>query len=59
MKKIQELYAIEDQAKQANLSVDQRKELRLPKSLQVLNELGKQIARSTRQLSQEPDGHSA
>ncbi|MDZ7613827.1 MAG: IS66 family transposase [Flavobacteriaceae bacterium] len=44
MKKIQELYAIEDQAKQANLSVDQRKELRLAKSLQVLNELGKQIA---------------
>lgn len=44
MKKIQELYAIEREARDANLSSAQRKELRLDKSLPVMNELGKQLA---------------
>ena len=44
MKKIQELYAIERQAREAGLLPAQRKELRLDKSLPVLNELGKQLA---------------
>jgi transposase len=44
MGKIQELYTIERKAREDNLSPDQRKELRLDKSLPILNELGKQIA---------------
>jgi len=44
MKQIQKLYAIERQAKEAGLLPDQRKELRLEKSLPIMNELGKQIA---------------
>ena len=44
MQKIQELYAIEREACQAGLSPAQRKELRLDKSLPVMNELGKKIA---------------
>jgi len=38
---IQQLYAIERQAKQDNLSVEQRKELRLQESLPIINEMGK------------------
>lgn len=44
MQKIQELYAIERQAREAGLSPAQRKEYRLDKSLPVMNELGKKIA---------------
>lgn len=44
MKKIQELYAIERQAREAGMLPVQRKEVRLEKSLPVLNELGKQMA---------------
>jgi transposase len=44
MKKIQELYAIEREARDAGLLPAQRKELRLDKSLPIMNELGKQIA---------------
>jgi len=44
MKKIQELYAVEREARDAGLSPSQRKELRLGKSLPIMNELGKQIA---------------
>jgi transposase len=44
MKKIQELYAVEREARDAGLSPAQRKELRLDKSLPIMNELGKQIA---------------
>lgn len=48
MKKIQELYAIERQAREACMSPAQRKELRLDKSLPVLNELGKELARMSK-----------
>lgn len=41
MQKIQELYAIERQAREAGLSTDQRKELRLDRSLPIMNQLGK------------------
>ena len=41
---IQELYSIERQARESQLSADQRKELRLEKSLPVYNLLGKFIA---------------
>jgi transposase/vacuolar-type H+-ATPase subunit H len=41
MEKIQELYAIERQAREAGLSTGQRKELRLDRSLPIMNELGK------------------
>jgi transposase len=44
MGKIQELYAIERQAREAGLTPEQRKELRLEKSLPIMNELGKKIA---------------
>ena len=44
MKKIQELYAVERQARDEGMSATQRKELRLDKSLPVMNELGKQLA---------------
>jgi len=44
MTQIQKLYEIEWQAKEAGLPPDQRKELRLEKSLPIMNELGKQIA---------------
>ena len=44
MGKIQKLYEIEREAKEAGLSSDQRKELRLEKSLPIMNELGKKIA---------------
>jgi transposase len=44
MKKIQEVYAIERKARDAGLSPEQRKELRLEESLPILNELGKAIA---------------
>lgn len=40
---IQKLYVVERQAKQANLSPEQIKELRLAESLPVINELGKWI----------------
>lgn len=40
---IQQLYAIETRAKQEELSAEQTKELRLEKSLPVINELGKWI----------------
>ena len=42
----QKLYDIERQAKENNLSPNQRYELRLDKSLPVLNELGKWIAKT-------------
>ena len=38
---IQQLYAVEAQAREQKLAPDQRKELRLEKSLPILNELGK------------------
>lgn len=41
MQKIQELYAIERDARQAGLNEEQRKELRLDKSLPIMNQLGK------------------
>lgn len=41
---IQELYSIERQAREGQLSADQRKELRIEKSLPVYNLLGKFIA---------------
>jgi len=41
---IQQLYAIERQAKEKGLSLQQRHELRLDKSLPILNQLGKYIA---------------
>ena len=44
MGKIQKLYDIEREAKEAGLPPDQRKELRLEKSLPIMNELGKKIA---------------
>ena len=44
MRKIQELYAIEREARESGLSSAQRKELRLDKSLPIMNELGKKIA---------------
>ena len=44
MKMIQELYAIEREAREAGLTPEQRKELRLDKSLPIMNELGKKIA---------------
>ena len=44
MKKIQELYAVEQVARETGMSPAQRKELRLEKSLPILNELGEQIA---------------
>ncbi len=44
MGKIQELYAIEREARNASLSPAQRKELRLDRSLPIMNELGKKIA---------------
>jgi transposase len=43
MKLIQQLYAVERNAKETQLKPDQIKELRLNKSLPVLNELGKWI----------------
>ena len=44
MRKIQELYAIEREARESGMSSAQRKELRLDKSLPIMNELGKKIA---------------
>jgi len=44
MKKIQELYTIEREAHEFSLSPAQRKELRLDRSLPIMNELGKKIA---------------
>lgn len=44
MGKMQELYAIEREAHSAGLSPAQRKELRLDRSLPIMNELGKKIA---------------
>lgn len=44
MQKIQELYAIEHEARENGLTPAQRKELRLDKSLPIMNELGKKIA---------------
>lgn len=44
MRKIQELYAIERDAREAGLTPEQRKELRLDKSLPIMNDLGKKIA---------------
>jgi transposase len=44
MKKIQELYAIEREARESGMSSAQRKELRLDRSLPLMNELGKKIA---------------
>ncbi len=44
MQKIQELYAIEREAREAGMSAIQRKELRLDSSLPIMNELGKMIA---------------
>ena len=41
--KIQKLYEIERQAKENKLSYDERKELRLDKSLPILNELGEYL----------------
>jgi transposase len=41
---IQKLYAIEREAREAGLTPEQRKELRLDKSLPIMNELGKKIA---------------
>jgi len=41
MQKIQELYAIERDARQAGLNKEQRKQLRLDKSLPIMNQLGK------------------
>lgn len=42
---IQQLYAVEAQARKEKLSPEQRKELRLEKSLPVLNDLGRWIAK--------------
>ena len=42
---IQQLYAVEARAREEKLSPEQRKELRLEKSLPVLNELGKWISK--------------
>jgi transposase len=44
MQKIQELYAIEREARESGMSSAQRKELRLDRSLPLMNELGKAIA---------------
>ena len=44
LKKIQELYAIEREARESSLSPAQRKDLRLDRSLPIMNELGKRIA---------------
>lgn len=44
MQKVQELYAIERDAREAGMSPAQRKEYRLDKSLPIMNELGKKIA---------------
>ena len=44
MKMIQDLYAIEREARVAGLTPEQRKELRLDKSLPIMNDLGKKIA---------------
>ena len=44
MQKIQELYAIEREARESGMSSAQRKELRLDRSLPLMNELGKTIA---------------
>ena len=41
---IQQLYAIEREAKETGLTTDQRKKLRLERSLPVMNKLGKLIA---------------
>jgi len=38
MKKIQELYAIEREARESGMSSAQRKELRLDRSLPIMNE---------------------
>lgn len=42
---IQQLYAVEAQAREEKLNLQQRKELRLEKSLPVLNDLGKWISK--------------
>ncbi len=44
LNKIQAIYAIERKAREENMSAAQRKELRLDKSLPLMNELGKLIA---------------
>lgn len=44
MQKIQALYAVEREAREDELTPAQRKELRLDKSLPLMNELGKKIA---------------
>lgn len=44
MSKIQQLYAIEQEAREEGLTPAERKELRLNKSLPIFNELGKGIA---------------
>lgn len=41
MLKIQEIYAVERKAREAGLTADKRKELRLDESLPLMNELGK------------------
>ena len=44
LKKIQAIYAVERNAREENMSAAQRKELRLDKSLPLMNDLGKLIA---------------
>ena len=47
---IQQLYAVEARAREEKLSPQQRKELRLEKSLPVLNALGKWISQEVKQV---------
>lgn len=48
MGQIQELYAIEREAREQELTADQRKELRLNKSLPIANELGRELSKMYR-----------
>lgn len=48
LKMIQELYKVEREAREGGLSVSQRKELRLTKSLPVINSLGKWISQEVK-----------
>ena len=48
MEQIQKLYAVEREAREQELDADQRKQLRLDKSLPVANELGKELSKMYR-----------
>jgi transposase len=47
---IQDLYAIERQAREQNLAPVQRKQLRLDKSLPIINQMGKWISKQAKQV---------